>query len=682
MEFVLLPLLLLVGLATALDGGNDDGDGGGDGDSLNDVLTGSGTDRLFGGTGDDDLTLEDRAVGLGGVGDDTIHARDEAVGYGLEGDDSLTGEDNATIKGGAGDDWLSAEDEAAADGGSGDDWLTLAGDANGSGGDGDDTLTASGEAVIRGGAGNDVLIYQDTAGVDAPEEGDDIYVLDHAAPGGANLGFAYQSRDAGDRIAIHLGTDDLSNFSFRTVSGSNDGYDDSRGDITEIFITETLADGETKDSYLSIRGVYGYGLRNLILYGEEIGQEVDWQEYFGENDFIEASGSETVHGGVGNDHIDLDDSAVGYGDAGDDLIHTWGTSTAYGGAGDDRMSETAGTTTLHGGVGNDTLGVDNGAAYGGDGTDTINLTYGGGQGYGGAGNDALSGSYSDGMLYGGVGDDSLEVDGGSAYGGAGNDVLSGIYFDGTLHGDDGNDRLEVDGGSAHGDTGDDTLSAEGRASLFGGDGDDVISGKATLEGGAGNDRLELGFDRDVSADRPENLFYGQADGGDGNDTILAVSGVQLDDNYTTSGSMAIRGGAGDDYIAASDIYAIDAGTGDDTVSILSDDTSGQQDVTLGAGNDVVLADVAGVSSGNFYGIGAVVTDFNPAEDQLAIILEQGATAPLVTYAWDAVRGGTDVISDDGVRFFLEGVNHQVTPLSVSFYASEAALQAGTPYATA
>lgn len=308
------------------------------------------------------------------------------------------------------------------------------------------------------------------------------------------------------------------------------------------------------------------------------------------------------------------------------------------------------TTALDGGEDRD--GDDDGDS-GGDGDDNGSL------------DDILTGAGTE-RVYGGAGDDDLTLeDQAVGVGGAGDDTITAS-----------------DTAVGYGLAGDDRLSAEGRASLFGGDGDDVIAGKGTLEGGAGNDRLVVGYDRDVSTDRAENLLYGQADGGDGNDTIIASSGVQLDDRYSTSGTMAIRGGAGDDFIAASDIYAIDAGTGDDTVSILSDDTGGRQDVTLGAGNDVVLADVAGVSPSNFYGIGAVVTDFNPAEDQLAIILEQGATAPVVTYAWDAVRGGTDVMTDDGVRFFLEGVNHQVTPLSVSFYASDAALQEGTAYATA
>lgn len=159
-------------------------------------------------------------------------------------------------------------------------------------------------------------------------------------------------------------------------------------------------------------------------------------------------------------------------------------------------------------------------------------------------------------------------------------------------------------GDAHGDGGDgnDTLTAEGRTSLYGGDGDDMMSGQGTLEDGSGDDRLGLSYERDVSTDRAKTLLYEQADGGDGNDTIIASSGVLDGDTYTTSGTMALNGGAGDDYISASAIYKIDAGSGDDTVSIARDATKSQdhQGVILGEGNDVAVAPVS--LFGDYYGI--------------------------------------------------------------------------------
>lgn len=86
--------------------------------------------------------------------------------------------------------------------------------------------------------------------------------------------------------------------------------------------------------------------------------------------------------------------------------------------------------------------------------------------------------------------------------------------------------------------------------------------------------------------------------------------------------------------------------------------------------------------GDYYGIRATFADFDPAKDRLAIIVEEDPTAPVVTYTWDGEPGGTVVRNDDGVAFVLVGVNHQVTPLRVSVYASKAALRAGPPDATA
>lgn len=313
-------------------------------------------------------------------------------------------------------------------------------------------------------------------------------------------------------------------------------------------------------------------------------------------------------------------------------------------------------------------GDDNGSDGGGDGNDSLD--------------DVLTGSGTA-RVFGGAGGDTIYVqDDAVGDGLKGNNSLTGADK-ATTKGGEGDDWLELSG-DAHGDGGDgtDTLTAEGRTSLYGGDGDDMMSGHGTREGGSGNDRLELSYGRDVSTDRAKILLYGQADGGDGNDTIIASSGVLDGDTYTTSGTMALSGGAGDDYISASAIYKIDAGSGDDTVSIASDATKSQdhQGVILGEGNDVAVAPVS--LFGDYYGIHATFTDFNPAEDRLAIIVEEGPTAPVAIYTWYAELGGTVVRDDDGVEFALVGVNHQVTPLSVSFYAIEAALRAGIPCATA
>lgn len=165
-------------------------------------------------------------------------------------------------------------------------------------------------------------------------------------------------------------------------------------------------------------------------------------------------------------------------------------------------------------------GDDNDNDGGGDGNDSLD--------------DVLTGSGTA-RVFGGAGGDTIYAQEEAVGDGLkGNNSLTGADR-ATIKGSDGGGWLELSG-DAHGDGGDgnDTLAAEGRASLYGGDGDDMMSGYGTLEGGSGNDRLELSYERDVSTDRAKILLYGQADGGVGNDTIIASSGVLDGDTYTTS----------------------------------------------------------------------------------------------------------------------------------------------------
>ena len=64
MELILLPLLLVGGLLATM-GGDDDAERPADQD---DRIDASGNARVFGGEGDDLLTLDDQAQGLGGEG--------------------------------------------------------------------------------------------------------------------------------------------------------------------------------------------------------------------------------------------------------------------------------------------------------------------------------------------------------------------------------------------------------------------------------------------------------------------------------------------------------------------------------------------------------------------------------------------------------------------------------------
>ncbi len=188
-----------------------------------------------------------------------------------------------------------------------------------------------------------------------------------------------------------------------------------------------------------------------------------------------------------------------------------------------------------------------------------------------------------------------------ASGGDGDDVLSGGSANDTLRGDAGTDSLNGDAGddTLRGGTGEDFLSGDaGADKLFGEAGDD------TLRGGAGPDDINggTGFDavtyNDKAAGEPVTVTLddqandgvaGEGDnvhldveditGGDGNDTLSAL---------TSPGANLISGGAGND--------TIDPGLGEDFVKgDDGDDTLNTRDgfadrVSCGNGNDTANVD--------------------------------------------------------------------------------------------
>jgi Ca2+-binding RTX toxin-like protein len=198
---------------------------------------------------------------------------------------------------------------------------------------------------------------------------------------------------------------------------------------------------------------------------------------------------------------------------------------------------------------------------------TINGTPGDDTLAGGLGNDTVNGLAGDDTLTGGFGNDILN-------GGDDDDHLDGQWANDTLNGGDGNDVLT------------DTLGGD---DIFnGGDGDDVLtdsaSGNDTLNGGNGNDTIT------VTRSSGNAIF--SVDGGDGNDSITmerargTVLGGAGNDILVIDGTgtlLTVDGGSGDDDITI-DAAIILAGTGNDIVR----STGGTQDLTLGAGKDIVL----------------------------------------------------------------------------------------------
>lgn len=222
-------------------------------------------------------------------------------------------------------------------------------------------------------------------------------------------------------------------------------------------------------------------------------------------------------------------------------------------------------------------------AHGGD--DTINLTTGNESGRGtdliclGEGKDTVKGRHGGHLtVYGGNGADTLNGATGS----------TGVI---TLRGEGGNDHLYMLGGN--------------RASLYGGAGDDVITGDlsgVTGWGGEGNDTLTHGrlawrsltFHGGPGKDTLTGGFHGDTlNGDDGDDRI--IGGIRVTAHRTDNDT--IHGGAGDDVIgggAQADTIYGDGGNdhicGDwlkSRIECLEPSQGGADTLHGGAGDDVL-----------------------------------------------------------------------------------------------
>ncbi|MFD8280342.1 calcium-binding protein [Streptomyces solisilvae] len=132
---------------------------------------------------------------------------------------------------------------------------------------------------------------------------------------------------------------------------------------------------------------------------------------------------------------------------------------------------------------------------------------------------------------------------------------------------DGNDSVKISGGdvNVYGGTGDDTIT--GASVAVGGDGDDTISHATNANGNAGNDTITDSFavwagdgDDTVIGDDVANEIYG----GPGNDYL---DGAGNDDSIDgQEGDDTIKGGPGNDYLFGGPGQDdIDGGPGDNVI---------------------------------------------------------------------------------------------------------------------
>ncbi len=245
------------------------------------------------------------------------------------------------------------------------------------------------------------------------------------------------------------------------------------------------------------------------------------------------------------------------------MLESHGFNVIQGTIENDYLEGTSGNDALFGYEGADTL-------MGGDGGDIL---------IGGQGNDYMDGqggSWNEVWYAKAPAAVNVNLEFGSATGGAGTDTLVNIT---EVRGSDYNDTL----------TGD----ASPDNHFIGGPGDDLIDGN----GGTWNHVSYWWADAAVNV----NLSTGSVTGGDGNDTLVGITGAEGSDYNDTligdSGRNHFSGGLGDDYI--------DGGGESDSVDYHEDGLSSGVVVDLGAGtasggggNDTLL-NIEGVEGTDF-----------------------------------------------------------------------------------
>jgi Ca2+-binding RTX toxin-like protein len=328
--------------------------------------------------------------------------------------------------------------------------------------------------------------------------------------------------------------------------------------------------------------------------------------------FAESSESINVIGagssgctGTGTGLVACPDSAISSlhidsGDANDtvNVISSADTVSLVAGLGDDTLNAAGATVpvTFDGGIGNDSAvtGSGNDSLAGANGNDSLD---------GGTGHDTLSGGSGDDSLMGGGGTDRIVELSDSSFtlsnshlAGLGADTLSG-FEEAILTGGVNNNTLDASAfagrATLDGGAGNDSLAgAQGDDRLLGGDGNDTVTaglGQDVLLGGPGNDSLNGGGGTDMadystaSAGVKLSLKQRKAKG-EGNDRLLDIenaAGSAFNDQLVGNNlANMLIGGAGTDKINAQ--------AGEDTLN----GGDGEDVLQGGDGNDILVGGAA------------------------------------------------------------------------------------------
>ncbi len=553
------------------------------------ILAAAGADTIQGGTGidtvsysasDDAVSVDLANVDTGGgyAADDELFAVENLIGSAF--DDTLLGsDDDNVLEGGAGADTI--------DGRGGDDTASYESSLEGVSVDLLDGINEGGDAEgdvlidirdLKGSAHDDTLTGDGQDNVLTGDGGDDVL----------------RGLDGADTLVGGDGSDTAS-------------YDTSTAVDVNLLTGAAFggeAEGDTFDSIENLRGGDG----DDTLTGDA-----------GDNVLEGGIGRDTLSGGAGDDELfGGEDADVLSGGSGENVCQAVLATTA---------SSVVTVSTPFPGVSGDRDHVDYSASV-----RSIDVDLTSGQGTGGQ---------AEGDTY-----DSVE----DVTAGAGDDTLSGTDVTNILDGGAGNDTLSGNGG-------DDILrGGAGADILLGGAGADV------LEGGAGFDTIDYSTSvAAVSIDLENDLASGADAAGDTFDSIENVIGSAFADRLTGddldntlsggSGNDTLAGGSGADVLSggsgtdtadysASSAVTVDLnlGTGQSGGDAEGDVLTGVENVTGGAGGDVLTGDAGDNvllgNGGNDTLIGGLGAD----------TLSGGAGSDIVDY-----RG-----SDAGITLRLDG----------------------------
>ncbi len=193
--------------------------------------------------------------------------------------------------------------------------------------------------------------------------------------------------------------------------------------------------------------------------------------------------------------------------------------------------------------------------------------------------------------------------------------------------------------------GNDLVTAEGESVIFGGAGDDLLSGK-TVSGDEGNDVLYATSFGSGGEGNDLVVLFGLTEPEEGVDPVASGLGGAGNDTILADVSAAIDGGTGDDVLVLRRGGLALGGTGNDTISALTDAQvdggAGNDDILLlqgglalgGEGNDQITVSGYGEAAGgkgndnvNLYSGGIYRFEAGDGADRLLISTPESETAP-------------------------------------------------------